>query len=585
MGEFVVIDQIQAWSLTRFRIELDNWVVKIKSFLGSRTPLQWLVLGLISTMLPMAYVAPHAQAAQRTLIIDVVNVGWTGKLNNETYVSGQANQLKEVAIPYLNSVMTGQVKFEFGKYYPGPVLLDRQLSCDFTDVEFGRIIAQTGIPRKGHYVFAFSPKNDCGYNSYSNLGTLENTEVTWFTSTVNNYGAFFRPMLWGAGLASSGTTQCFKGTNTDDGWAGSSCKYSSRGNPHDVTGEQEAGFNSLWISKRIIGTINNVFQRWQLGDFVESNLYESWKKSEQVTLSRSDSKSGLLGVFIGGKNRYWVEYRRSTLGVSGVAIYRHGQPGTDANNYVTFLQSAGTGPEAAFSNGLMQKNELFVSEDKNVRIIINDLNAQSATLTISRENSPSKEVISGTIDPSGSLINSRLNLQGESDAMPVVEINIQGPISMKLSRTKRYPMEPYDYQTPLPNSPVWGVIGSTTSFDVVQKSISDPNVVGSFSATGTYADGTTVNLSSLVRDSVQAKRAADQLAAERAAAAKKAAEQAEIERLITERLAAERIAEEQRIAAEIAASKKKTITCVKGKTTRKVTGTNPKCPSGFKIKK
>jgi hypothetical protein len=540
---------------------------------------------LLASLVPLVLIAPPAKAAQRTLIIDVVNVGWTGKLNNETYVAGQASQLKESGIPYLNSVMTGEVEFEFGKYYPGPVLLDRQLSCDFTDAEFDRIIAQTGIPRKGHYVFAFSPKNDCGYNSYSNLGTLENTEVTWFTSTINNYGTFFRPMLWGAGLASSGTTQCLKGTNTDDGWAAGSCKYSSRGNPHDVTGDQEAGFTSLWLSKRIAGSVNNVFQRWTLGDFTDSNLYESWKSSEQVKVARSENKSGILGVFIGGKNRYWAEYRKSPLGVSGVAIYRHGKPGEDANSYVTFLQGTGTGPEAVYSNGLMQKNELFVSEDKSVRIIVTDLTPESATLSISRSTAPTKETVSGVIDPSGSALYSRISMQGVAGSMPVVEINIQGPISMKLSRTKRYPMEPYDYLTPLPNSPVWGVIGSTSSFDVVQKSISDPNVVGNFSATGTYADGSTVNLSSLVRDSVQTKRTADQLAAERTAAAKKAAEQAEIERLITERLAAERLAEEQRIAAEIAASKKKTISCVKGKTTKKVTGTNPKCPSGFKLKK
>lgn len=540
---------------------------------------------LLASLVPLVVIAPPAKAAQRTLIIDVVNVGWTGKLNNETYVAGQANQLKESGIPYLNSVMTGEVEFEFGKYYPGPVLLDRQLSCDFTDAEFDRIIAQTGIPRKGHYVFAFSPKNDCGYNSYSNLGTLENTEVTWFTSTINNYGTFFRPMLWGAGLASSGTTQCFKGTNTDDGWAAGSCKYSSRGNPHDVTGEQEAGFTSLWLSKRIAGSVNNVFQRWTLGDFTDSNLYESWKSSEQVKVARSENKSGILGVFIGGKNRYWAEYRKSPLGVSGVAIYRHGKPGEDANSYVTFLQGTGTGPEAVYSNGLMQKNELFVSEDKSIRIIVTDLTPQSATLSISRSTAPTKENVSGVIDPSGSALYSNINMQGVAGSMPVVEINIQGPISMKLSRTKRYPMEPYDYLTPLPNSPVWGVIGSTSSFDIVQKNVNDTNVVGNFSATGTYADGSTVNLSNLVRDSVQVKRTADQAAAERAAAAKKAAEQAEIDRLITERLAAERLAEEQRVAAEMAAAKKKTISCIKGKTTKKVTGVNPKCPSGFKLKK
>jgi hypothetical protein len=35
----------------------------------------------------------------------------------------------------------------------------------------------------------------------------------------------------------------------------------------------------------------------------------------------------------------------------------------------------------------------------------------------------------------------------------------------------------------------------------------------------------------------------------------------------------------------VAQSTKKTITCTKGKTTKKVTGTNPKCPTGYKLKK
>ena len=36
---------------------------------------------------------------------------------------------------------------------------------------------------------------------------------------------------------------------------------------------------------------------------------------------------------------------------------------------------------------------------------------------------------------------------------------------------------------------------------------------------------------------------------------------------------------------DVAQSTKKTITCTKGKTTKKVTGTNPKCPAGYKLKK
>jgi hypothetical protein len=35
----------------------------------------------------------------------------------------------------------------------------------------------------------------------------------------------------------------------------------------------------------------------------------------------------------------------------------------------------------------------------------------------------------------------------------------------------------------------------------------------------------------------------------------------------------------------VAPAAKKTITCIKGKTTKKVTGTNPKCPTGYKFKK
>ena len=35
---------------------------------------------------------------------------------------------------------------------------------------------------------------------------------------------------------------------------------------------------------------------------------------------------------------------------------------------------------------------------------------------------------------------------------------------------------------------------------------------------------------------------------------------------------------------KVTAVKKKTITCTKGKLTKKVSGTNPKCPAGFKTK-
>ena len=66
--------------------------------------------------------------------------------------------------------------------------------------------------------------------------------------------------------------------------------------------------------------------------------------------------------------------------------------------------------------------------------------------------------------------------------------------------------------------------------------------------------------------------AADRAAADAKAAADRAAADA--------KAAADRAAAD----AKAAAVKKITITCIKGKVTKKVTGTNPKCPSGFKRK-
>jgi hypothetical protein len=69
----------------------------------------------------------------------------------------------------------------------------------------------------------------------------------------------------------------------------------------------------------------------------------------------------------------------------------------------------------------------------------------------------------------------------------------------------------------------------------------------------------------------------------------------EEERLAAELKAKQEADERARVEAELkakleadakaAALKKTTITCVKGKLTKKVTAVKPKCPSGYKLKK
>jgi hypothetical protein len=68
---------------------------------------------------------------------------------------------------------------------------------------------------------------------------------------------------------------------------------------------------------------------------------------------------------------------------------------------------------------------------------------------------------------------------------------------------------------------------------------------------------------------------------------KAAAERAALEKVARDKAALDRAAEAERVAAQKAATmaKKTTVTCVKGKVSKKVTSVKPKCPSGFKIKR
>ena len=88
----------------------------------------------------------------------------------------------------------------------------------------------------------------------------------------------------------------------------------------------------------------------------------------------------------------------------------------------------------------------------------------------------------------------------------------------------------------------------------------------------------------------EAKAAADKLLADAKAEADRllAVAKAEAEaRAAADKLLADAKAEADRIlaAAKAATAKKKTITCVKGKLTKKVTALTPKCPTGYKVKK
>ena len=90
------------------------------------------------------------------------------------------------------------------------------------------------------------------------------------------------------------------------------------------------------------------------------------------------------------------------------------------------------------------------------------------------------------------------------------------------------------------------------------------------------------------KQEAEAKEAAEKLAAELKAKQEEADAKAAADKLAAEKLAAELKAKQQAetkaAAAKAAALKKKTITCIKGKLTKKVTAVKPVCPAGYKKK-
>ena len=86
----------------------------------------------------------------------------------------------------------------------------------------------------------------------------------------------------------------------------------------------------------------------------------------------------------------------------------------------------------------------------------------------------------------------------------------------------------------------------------------------------------------LVLKSAEAKVLADKAAADKAAADKAAADKVAADKAAADKVAADKAAADKAAAEKSNAPKKSTISCVKGKIIKKVTGVKPKCPVGYK---
>ena len=151
-------------------------------------------------------------------------------------------------------------------------------------------------------------------------------------------------------------------------------------------------------------------------------------------------------------------------------------------------------------------------------------------------------------------------------------------------------------------------IWSSECTSIINGSNSTPDVLSAQDACGEFKDSNNAAEDSqgAARDALAVatkiiQSAADEAAAEakakaeaeaKAAAELKAKQEAEAKAAAelkakqeAEAKAAAELKAQQEAEAKAAAMKKTTITCVKGKLTKKVTGVKPKCPTGYKLKK
>ncbi len=163
------------------------------------------------------------------------------------------------------------------------------------------------------------------------------------------------------------------------------------------------------------------------------------------------------------------------------------------------------------------------------------------------------------------------------------------------------------YRIVVPNSSNYRIYtGTPFAVLVTAKDVAEPSAIEILKA---QEEAVTQGKEADIREAAElkakkeadAKALADKIAAEKAEAEKLAAEKAAAEKLAAEKAAADKKAQEEKVAADklaeekaaadksaaaakAAAAKKITITCVKGKLTKKFTAIKPVCPLGYKKK-
>jgi len=272
-------------------------------------------------------ISPALAAPAR--LVDVVTVTWAGAGAARGSVDQVASVINNEVGPRWKALTTlyGDTKdrsrtFASGQLLTSAINLRSPMPC--TGAQSASFISQVRTEAykrfnisdySARYLLIVAPAAGCIWSGRALVGNSENGDgVLVLHDTISAF-VIAHELGHSLGLGHSNFMRCSSGIS--DGPWGTDCKAVEYGGAVDLMGNVDTT------------SPLSTYHQWRMGLLDNADIKQSWV-NETINLAPSDYATGTRAIFLrDGKSTYWVEYRRSTNGVTyspGLVVYRTDPP-------------------------------------------------------------------------------------------------------------------------------------------------------------------------------------------------------------------------------------------------------------------
>ncbi len=284
---------------------------------------------LLAVILASTAIGISPALASSARLVDVVAVTWTGAGAARGSVDQVASVINNEVGPRWKALTTlyGDTKdrsrtFASGQLLTSAINLRSPMPC--TGSQSASFISQVRTEAykrlnisdySARYLLIVSPYAGCIWSGRALVGNSERSDgVLVLHDTISAF-VIAHELGHSLGLGHSNFMRCSSGIN--DGPWGADCKAVEYGGAVDLMGNIDTP------------SPLSTYHQWRMGLLDSADIKQSWV-NETINLAPSDYATGTRVIFLrDGKSTYWVEYRRSTNGVTyspGLVVYRTDPP-------------------------------------------------------------------------------------------------------------------------------------------------------------------------------------------------------------------------------------------------------------------